>query len=125
MTMRKAAALLVMLMISICTTIHPVVAHSKPYYSPPSHSKCPLNALKLGACVDVLGGLVHVGLGDPVVNQCCPLLEGLLEVEAALCLCTTIRIKLLNVNIILPLALDLLVKCGMTPPDGFKCPPLQ
>lgn len=85
---------------------------------------CPINALKLGACVDVLGGLVHIGLGNPVENVCCPVLKGLLELEAAVCLCTTIRLKLLNLNIFIPLALQALVTCGMTPPPGFVCPPL-
>eukprot|EP01018_Ginkgo_biloba_P036803 Gb_33165 [translate_table: standard] len=88
-------------------------------------TSCPINALKLGACVDVLGGLIHIGLGDPVVNQCCPLLQGVLALEAALCLCTTIRLKLLNLNIILPLALELFVQCGVIPPPGFTCPPLS
>merc|ERR1711915_976259 len=88
-------------------------------------TSCPLDALKLGACVDLLGGLVHLGIGDPVVNQCCPLIQGGAELEAALCLCTTIRLKLLNVNVILPLALDLFVQCGLTPPPGFTCPPFN
>ncbi|CAN6476625.1 unnamed protein product [Victoria cruziana] len=86
-------------------------------------SSCPVNALKLGACVDVLGGLVHLGLGDPVENACCPLLQGLVELEAAACLCTSLRLKVLNLNIYLPLALQLLITCGKTPPPGFICPP--
>ncbi|XP_031503157.1 36.4 kDa proline-rich protein-like [Nymphaea colorata] len=92
---------------------------------PPSSTAptCPVNALKLGACVDVLGGLVHVGLGDPAENACCPLLQGLVELEAAACLCTTLRLKVLNLNIYLPLALQLLITCGKTPPPGFICPP--
>ncbi|GKV38071.1 hypothetical protein SLEP1_g46020 [Rubroshorea leprosula] len=91
---------------------------------PTTQPTCPINALKLGLCVDVLGGLVHVGLGDPVENVCCPVLKGLLELEAAICLCTTIRLKLLNLNIFIPLALQALITCGMTPPPGFVCPPL-
>ncbi|GLJ05706.1 hypothetical protein SUGI_0023470 [Cryptomeria japonica] len=136
--MRKGAALVVMLMICFAINMGPLVegtkcppppkAHSSPSHPPPSSSgggSCPLNALKLGACVDVLGGLVHVGLGDPAVNTCCPVLQGVLELEAALCLCTTIRAKLLNLNVILPLALELFVQCGLNPPPGFKCPPLS
>merc|ERR1711915_135014 len=91
----------------------------------PGGRSYPLDALEVGACVDLLGGLVHLGIGDPVVNQCCPLIQGVAELEAALCLCTTIRLKLLNVNVILPLALDLFVQCGVTPPPGFTCPPLN
>lgn len=88
---------------------------------PPAAATCPIDTLKLGACVDLLGGLVHIGLGDPVVNQCCPVLQGLVELEAAVCLCTTLKLKLLNLNIYLPLALQLLVTCGKTPPAGFTC----
>ncbi|KAF2310591.1 hypothetical protein GH714_015097 [Hevea brasiliensis] len=67
------------------------------------------------------GGLVHIGLGDPVVNECCPVLQGLVELEAAVCLCTTLKLKLLNLNIFVPLALQLLVTCGKTPPPGYTC----
>ncbi|OVA11033.1 Bifunctional inhibitor/plant lipid transfer protein/seed storage helical domain [Macleaya cordata] len=91
---------------------------------PSTHATCPIDALKLGLCVDVLGGLVHIGLGDPIENQCCPVLQGLLELEAAICLCTTLRLKLLNLNIFIPLALQVLITCGKSPPPGFVCPPL-
>ncbi|MBA0862666.1 hypothetical protein Goshw_011343 [Gossypium schwendimanii] len=91
---------------------------------PTTQPTCPVNALKLGLCVDVLGGLVHIGLGDPVENACCPVLGGLLELEAAVCLCTAIRLKLLNLNIFIPLALQALITCGKNPPPGFICPPL-
>ncbi|CAI0389187.1 unnamed protein product, partial [Linum tenue] len=96
-------------------------SHRSP--SPPSHSKetCPIDVLKLGACVDLLGGIVHIGLGDPVVNKCCPVLAGLVEVEAAVCLCTTLKIKALNLNIYVPLALELLITCGKSPPPGYTC----
>ncbi|KAK9071367.1 hypothetical protein SSX86_009937 [Deinandra increscens subsp. villosa] len=90
-----------------------------PFVPGPGAATC--DSLKLGACVDLLGGLVHIGLGDPVVNQCCPILAGLVELEAAVCLCTTLKIKLLNINIYLPLALKLLLTCGKTPPPGYTC----
>ncbi|XP_044476831.1 36.4 kDa proline-rich protein-like [Mangifera indica] len=83
---------------------------------PTTQPTCPVNALKLGLCVDVLAVLVHVGLGNSVENLRCPVLKGLLEVEAASCLCTTIRLKLL--------ALQVMITCGITPPSGFVCPPL-
>ncbi|KAJ6747331.1 36.4 KDA PROLINE-RICH PROTEIN [Salix koriyanagi] len=106
-------------------TVPPVTTKppkGKPCPPPPSpKDTCPIDTLKLGACVDLLGGLVHIGLGDPVVNQCCPVLQGLVELEAAVCLCTTLRIKALNLNIYVPLALQLLVTCGKTPPPGYTC----
>lgn len=92
-----------------------------PTSTTPSTETCSIGTLKLGACVDLLGGLIHIGLGDPVVNECCPIIQGLVELEAAVCLCTTIKIKLLNLNIFVPLALQLLVTCGKTPPPGYTC----
>ncbi|KAL5697907.1 hypothetical protein ACHQM5_029009 [Ranunculus cassubicifolius] len=103
---------------------------NKPCPTPPSTKtpppktkpeKCPIDILKLGACVDLLGGLVHIGLGDPKVNKCCPLLKGLAEIEAAACLCTTLKVKLLNLKIYVPLALQLLLTCGKSPPPGYTC----
>lgn len=142
--MAKVVDFVFVFMVAIATSVSPVMGCGS-YNCNPSHGhspstpsgpggsipggngggSCPIDALKLGACVDLLGGLVHVGLGDPTVNQCCPLIQGVLELEAALCFCTTIRLKLLNLNIILPLALELFVQCGTTPPPGFKCPPLN
>ncbi|KAJ1378941.1 Hydrophobic seed protein [Sesbania bispinosa] len=87
----------------------------------PAQATCPIDTLKLGACVNLLGGLVHIGVGDPVVNECCPVLQGLVELEAAVCLCTTLKLKLLNLNIYVPLALQLLVACGKSPPPGYTC----
>lgn len=71
--------------------------------------------------MDLLGGLVHIGLGDPVVNECCPILSGLVDLEAAVCLCTTLKLKVLNLQIFVPIALELLVTCGKTPPPGYTC----
>ncbi|KAF6176699.1 hypothetical protein GIB67_029753 [Kingdonia uniflora] len=93
-----------------------------PPYSPPAQETCPIDTLKLGACVDLLGGLVHIGLGPSRKDTCCPVLEGLVDLDAAICLCTTIKAKLLNLNIIMPIALEILIDCRKTPPPGFQCP---
>ncbi|XP_051150639.1 36.4 kDa proline-rich protein [Andrographis paniculata] len=87
----------------------------------PAAATCPINALKLGACVDLLGGAVHIGVGNPAENKCCPIISGLAEVEAALCLCTTIKLNALNIKLSVPIALQLLISCGKTPPPGFTC----
>ncbi|KAL6570527.1 hypothetical protein OROGR_000077 [Orobanche gracilis] len=83
---------------------------------------CPIDTLKLDACVDVLGGLIRIGIGASTKNACCPVLKGLVDLDAALCLCTTIKAKLLNINIFKPIALQVLVDCGKVPPSGFQCP---
>jgi hypothetical protein len=95
-----------------------------PSETPPPQTQptCPIDILKLGACVDVLGGIIHIGIGGSAKQTCCPLLQGIADLDAAICLCSTIKLKLLNINIVLPIALQLLVDCGKTPPEGFKCP---
>ncbi|XP_022144829.1 36.4 kDa proline-rich protein [Momordica charantia] len=105
-------------------TVPPVLGKPSPSGKPcPPKGKetCPIDTLKLGGCVDLLGGLVHIGLGDPAANECCPVLAGLAEVEAAVCLCTTLKIKALNLNLYVPIALQLLITCGKTPPPGYTC----
>lgn len=73
--------------------------------------------------MDVLSGLVHVIIGREVKEKCCPVIQGVAGLDAALCLCTTIRVKLLNIKLILPIALEALVGCGKSVPPGFRCPP--
>ncbi|XP_039114741.1 36.4 kDa proline-rich protein-like [Dioscorea cayenensis subsp. rotundata] len=83
---------------------------------------CPIDVLKLDACVDLLGGLINIGIGNDTKKTCCPVLSGLVDLDAAICLCTTIKAKLLNINILLPIALQLLVDCEKHAPEGFQCP---
>lgn len=101
-----------------------IIIEGNTFCPPPPASPattCPVDALKLGTCIDLLGGLVHGIIRDPVVNKCCPVLRGLLNLEAAICLCTTIKLRLLSIKIYLPLALKLLSTCGKTPPPDFTC----
>lgn len=97
---------------------------AKPSPPPPKQQTCPIDALTLGACVDVLGGLLHVGVGrGSVKHACCPLLEGIADLDAAICLCTTIKARLASiVNLAVPVTLELLVNCGKNQPAEFQCP---
>ncbi|KAJ4763459.1 Bifunctional inhibitor/lipid-transfer protein/seed storage 2S albumin superfamily protein [Rhynchospora pubera] len=97
----------------------------KPCPPPPptnNQGSCPINALKLDACVDLLGGLVHIGIGSQVKDTCCPVLEGIADLDAAACLCTAIQAKVLNLKVILPIALEVLVDCGKHVPSDYQCP---
>ncbi|KAG6487532.1 hypothetical protein ZIOFF_056120 [Zingiber officinale] len=80
--------------------------------APPSAGACPIDTLKLDACVDLLSGLVHSVIGQSAKSKCCPVIEGLADLDAALCLCTTIKAKALDVKVLLPIALELLIDCG-------------
>ncbi|XBH59067.1 hypothetical protein VPH35_080379 [Triticum aestivum] len=92
---------------------------------PPSTNggTCPIDTLKLGVCATVLN-LVKLGLSVPPNERCCPLLAGLADLDAAVCLCTAIRAKVLGViNLNVPVDLVLLLnKCHKTCPPGFTCP---
>ncbi|ERN14957.1 36.4 kDa proline-rich protein [Amborella trichopoda] len=89
---------------------------------PKTPQACPIDTLKLAACVDLLGGVAHAVIGEEVKKGCCPLVQGVADLDAALCLCTTIRAKALNLNVVLPIALQVLIGCGKSVPPGFQCP---
>ena len=89
---------------------------------PPSHSQAGrCDTLKLSVCANVLD-LIKVGL--PPHPRCCPLLEGLVDLDAALCLCTAIKANVLNiVNLSVPVSLELILNnYGKTCPKDFTCP---
>ncbi|KMZ75950.1 14 kDa proline-rich protein DC2.15 [Zostera marina] len=97
-----------------------------PYtYTPPTGTggKCPIDALKLGVCANILNGLINVVIGTPPKTPCCNLIDGLADLEAAVCLCTAIKANVLGINLNLPVSLSLLVNyCGKKIPSGFQCP---
>ncbi|CAN1333403.1 pEARLI1-like lipid transfer protein 2 [Linum perenne] len=84
--------------------------------------KCPIDALKLGVCADVLGNLLKIKIGNPPVQPCCSLIGGLVNLEAAVCLCTAIKANVLGINLNLPISLGLLLNvCDKNAPSGFQC----
>ncbi|MQM21331.1 hypothetical protein Taro_054371 [Colocasia esculenta] len=95
-----------------------------PTPSPPTADKCPTDTVKLGGCANVLNGLINLGLGKPPKEPCCSLLQGLADVEAAVCLCTVLKANVLGlINLSLPINLSLLLNyCGKSTPTGFICP---
>ncbi|XP_020179585.1 cortical cell-delineating protein [Aegilops tauschii subsp. strangulata] len=83
---------------------------------------CPINTLKLGVCTDVLN-LLKLRIGVPENEQCCPLLGGLADLDAAVCLCTAIRANILGIQLNVPIDLTLLLnQCGKKCPSDFTCP---
>nr|GMD00582.1 14 kDa proline-rich protein DC2.15-like [Ipomoea batatas] len=80
------------------------------------------DALKLGVCANLLGGLVGAVVGTPPTLPCCSLIAGLADLEAAVCLCTAIRANVLGINLNIPVALSLVLNdCGRQVPNGFTC----
>ncbi|MBA0709753.1 hypothetical protein Golax_024774, partial [Gossypium laxum] len=93
-----------------------------PFPSPSAKGKCPRDALKLGVCANVLG-LVNVTIGSPPVQPCFSLLQGLADLEAAVCLCTAIKANVFGINLNVPVSLSLLLNvCSRKVPSGFQCP---
>ncbi|RZC53857.1 hypothetical protein C5167_012711 [Papaver somniferum] len=70
-----------------------------PPKGPPANPFCPRDTLKLGVCADLLGGLVNLAVGTPPSSKCCAFLKGLTDLEAAACLCTTIKESVLGINL--------------------------
>ena len=86
-----------------------------------SPGKCSLDLLKLGVCADVLG-LIKAHVGTPPALPCCSLLQGLVDLEAAVCLCTAIKANVLGITLDIPVKLSLIVNyCGKNLPSGFIC----
>ncbi|KAE8676334.1 pEARLI1-like lipid transfer protein 1 [Hibiscus syriacus] len=105
--------------------------HPKPPKFPPTKAtgcEAP-NAASKASCIPESSHCEAASGGDPVSvisssakDTCCPVLQGLLDLDAAICLCTAIKAKLLNINVILPIGLQVLIDCGKTTPPGFQCP---
>ncbi|XP_007052129.2 PREDICTED: 14 kDa proline-rich protein DC2.15 [Theobroma cacao] len=93
-----------------------------PSTRPPAAASCPRDTLKLGVCANVLNDLIHLVVGTPPKTPCCPLIQGLADLEAAVCLCTAINANILGINLNVPVSLSLLLNyCGKNVPKGFQC----
>ncbi|KAI3767152.1 hypothetical protein L2E82_17239 [Cichorium intybus] len=88
----------------------------------PSSVTCPMDAIKLGVCANVLGRLLGLNVGNPPNKPCCSLIEGLVDLEAAICVCTAIKANILGINVNVPLSLTLLLNvCSKSVPKDFQC----
>lgn len=127
-----------MLVMTICTSIslpelHPPPLPNPEFILPPLtptspctiDKKCSKDATKIDTCAKVLNnGLFKVIYREPPVAPCCCLVEGLADVEAAICLCTAIKASALDVNLKkLPISIDLLANnCGRKLSLDFQFP---
>ncbi|KAL6649023.1 hypothetical protein ACP70R_013247 [Stipagrostis hirtigluma subsp. patula] len=122
----KLALLLALTVLSLAAAVHGgCKSHcpTPPVVPTPSGGggSCPINALKLSVCANVLN-LLRISV-PPEHDQCCPLLQGLVDLDAAVCLCTAIKANLLGINLNVPVDLTLLLNhCGKTCPADFTCP---
>ncbi|TYH95605.1 hypothetical protein ES332_A12G117700v1 [Gossypium tomentosum] len=75
-------------------------------------------------CLWELVGVGSRGHRDPPSKECCTLISGLADLEAALCLCTAIKANAVGaIKVKIPIAISLLINaCGKKVPQGFACP---
>ncbi|CAN1258826.1 Lipid transfer protein EARLI 1, partial [Linum perenne] len=80
---------------------------------------CPYDITRLSVCTDLL----KLKIGNPPVKPCCSLIKGLVDLEAAVCLCTAIKANVLGIHLNVPVSLSLLLNvCSKNVPSGFQCP---
>ena len=119
---KAAAACFILLNIISFTHVSSHHHHNLP--SPPEASplKCPKDTLKFGVCGSWLGLVTEV-IGTKPSEECCTLVKGLADLEAALCLCTAIKANVLGIaKLKVPIAITLIVDaCGKKVPQGFVC----
>nr|GLL45023.1 14 kDa proline-rich protein DC2.15-like [Ipomoea trifida] len=119
--------LLFFTLVSGCNNGCPYIPTPKPNPNPnpspnPSKGHCPRDALKLGVCAKLLNGSIGTVVGNPPDPHCCSALGGLLDLEAAICLCTALKANILGINLNIPISLSLLLNtCGKQPPSDFIC----
>ncbi|KAI9126501.1 hypothetical protein K1719_002097 [Acacia pycnantha] len=93
---------------------------SSTYDVPSTGANCPRDTLKLGVCANALN-LVNLVVGSPPTVPCCSLIEGLVDLEAAACLCTIINGNVLGIPLNIPVDLSLILNnCGRNN-NGFQC----
>lgn len=109
----KAVALLLSLnllffsMVSAGSSYKP--SPSSPVALPPSPPNCP----DLSVCLNIL---------SPQEESCCPLIDGLIDLEAAVCLCARIKATIIGIPIDLTaLVILILNNCGKSMPPNYSC----
>ncbi|CAN4077910.1 unnamed protein product [Withania somnifera] len=73
-------------------------------------------------CANLLNDLVHLVIGSsPAKTECCSLIQGVAEIDAAVCLCTAIKANVLGINLNVSFSLSLLLNnCGKYAPKNFQ-----
>uniref|UniRef100_A0A0E0MAI6 Bifunctional inhibitor/plant lipid transfer protein/seed storage helical domain-containing protein n=1 Tax=Oryza punctata TaxID=4537 RepID=A0A0E0MAI6_ORYPU len=123
-----AVSLLVVAVASACTYCPEPPTPKPPAPKPPAPKprpgtgSCPRDALKLHVCANVLG-LVKAKIGAVAPYEpCCSLLDGLVDLDAAVCLCTAIKANVLGLNLNIPVDLSLILNnCGKICPSDYQC----
>ncbi|XP_058781029.1 pEARLI1-like lipid transfer protein 3 [Vicia villosa] len=88
--------------------------------SPSQQGQCPIDNLKLRDCVGLLG-VINYG-NPPFGGKCCALIDDLVDLEAATCLCIALKANVLGIKVDIPINLSLILSaCKKTVPPEYKC----
>ncbi|KAK4848933.1 hypothetical protein QYF36_018948 [Acer negundo] len=88
--------------------------------APVPNSPPPPNCPKLDVCLNVLD-LLSLTTGGRPPSSCCTIIQGLAGLDAAVCLCTALRVTAVGINLNVPVTLNLLInRCtGNDVSSGF------
>ncbi|KAJ0104868.1 hypothetical protein Patl1_18529 [Pistacia atlantica] len=118
--------ILFFVLVSGCNTCVQSKPNLNPVTNPTTSTKSsPRDAPNLGVCARLLNcPVVGAAVGNPPDTPCCSVLQGLLDLEVAVCLCTAIKANVLGININIPFSLSLLINTsGKNLPSDFICAP--
>ncbi|XP_043696083.1 14 kDa proline-rich protein DC2.15-like isoform X2 [Telopea speciosissima] len=119
---KALASTAILLTLNLLFFTMPTPPSPKPSPKPAGKGSCPKDTLKFGVCANVLKNLVNIVFGKPPKTPCCSLIKGLVDLEAAVCLCTALKANILGLNLNVPVSLTLLLNyCGKKVPSGFQC----
>ncbi|RDX83680.1 pEARLI1-like lipid transfer protein 1, partial [Mucuna pruriens] len=71
-------------------------------------SGCPRDALKLGVCSGIVNGW-DFSIGLPPKEKCCTAIDGFVNFELAICLCTALKANVLGYNLNVPISFTRLI----------------
>ncbi|AES94248.1 putative bifunctional inhibitor/plant lipid transfer protein/seed storage helical [Medicago truncatula] len=102
----------------------PTPPKPKPTPKPtPSRKSCPRDTIKLGGCSSVLNGMFNFSMGVPN-GQCCGFLDGLVDYDFAICICTALKANIMGIIVNIPISFTQLINfCSRQAPSGFECLP--
>ncbi|XP_010555467.1 PREDICTED: putative lipid-binding protein AIR1B [Tarenaya hassleriana] len=88
-----------------------------------TYPTCSKDSLQISACANVLN-LVSLTIGSSSYQQCCSLINGLADLEAAVCLCSSLKLSVLGITVDTNAQISLILNAcrGSSLPSGFQCP---
>ncbi|PNX59735.1 proline-rich protein, partial [Trifolium pratense] len=115
---------------SVPPTSPPMVPPTTPPSTPPSIPPPPkvtpttpptCDIRKLSVCVDLLD-IFKVVIGGPRSTPCCQFINGLVGLDASVCVCAALKANVLGVIFNLTATLQLLLnQCGHVQPANYIC----